>query len=80
MFWPLPQVPPGYEEVDGLSTSEGNSVKWHERVHAVVRLYTLTFIAGSPKFCCRKVGICTGFFREVATLKRASVLMVISSG
>ena len=38
MFWPLPQVPPGYEEEDGPSTSEGNSVNMYERVHTVVRL------------------------------------------
>ena len=69
MFWSLPQVPPGYEEVDGLSTLEGNSMDRYERVHAVIR-----------HFCCRKVGICTGFFLDVATLKRASVLTVISSG
>ena len=52
----------------------------YERVRAVAWLQLLTFTAGSPKFCCRKVGICTGFFREAATLKRALVLTVISSG
>jgi hypothetical protein len=30
MFWPLREVPPGYEEEDGLSTSEGNSVNRYE--------------------------------------------------
>jgi len=55
------------EAVGDLITLSKNSMPEDERAHAKVK-EPLTLIAGSPAFCCKKVGICTGNFCEIPIL------------